>query len=88
MESLKVFSDDAYWQNLIPLEDVVPEPENPSFSQPRAPTIEEKDAGFVPVKHNFDETFERPKFEGKVSCTFDNVYYLAIYLLTLLSLFW
>ena len=42
-ESLKIFFDDAYWESLVPLEDVVEEPLNPTFKNPRAPTIEEKD---------------------------------------------
>ena len=42
------------------------EPENPTFKNPRAPTIEERDAEYVPVKHNFSERFERPAFEGTI----------------------
>ena len=51
----------------MPLEDVVEEPDNPTFVNPRAPTIEEKDACYVPVKHNFIEEFDVPEFKGKVS---------------------
>ena len=67
---MKPFSKDAYWQYLVPLEEVVPEPDNPTFKTPRAPTMAEDEAMFVPVKHNFDETFDRPVFTGKVSFLF------------------
>ena len=59
-----LFAPTAYWEELFPLEDIVDEPENPNFSQPRAPTIEERDAAFIPVKHNFKEVFDRPVFKA------------------------
>ena len=59
------FSPTAYWDELFPLDEIVDKPANPTFSQPRAPTIEERDAGFVPVKHNFKEVFDRPVFKAK-----------------------
>ena len=37
---------------------------NETFRLPRAPTIEERDAQFVPVKHNFDEVIDIPVFKG------------------------
>ena len=74
-DAKKFFSDDAFWEDLVPLEEVVEEPLNPTFCQPRAPTIEERDAKFVPVKHNFIEEFEVPKFEATVSIKFILFYY-------------
>ena len=54
-------------EHLVPLTEVVEEPDNPTFKNPRAPTIEEDEAQFVPVKHDFDITFDRPVFTGKAS---------------------
>jgi hypothetical protein len=62
---LDKFSDGAYWQQLAPKESVVEEPNNELFSIARAPTVPERDAHLVPVKHNFDEQFDIPPFSGK-----------------------
>jgi hypothetical protein len=62
---LDKFSDGAYWQQLAPKESVVEEPNNESFSIARAPTVPERDAHLVPVKHNFNEQFNIPPFSGK-----------------------
>ena len=75
---MKIFSKDAYWEELFQLEDIVDEADNPTFSNPRAPTIEGKDAKFIPVKHNFAEVFDRPVFAGKVTCVLK--YNLYLYL--------
>ena len=64
-DDLKIFSKDAYWAELFQLEDIVDEPDNPTFSNPRAPTIEEKGANFIPEKHNFAEVFDRQVFFWK-----------------------
>jgi len=50
---------------LFPSATAVQEPANPTFKQPRAPTINAKDAKFVPKKYEFDEVFTIPSFEGK-----------------------
>ncbi|GFH49623.1 hypothetical protein CTEN210_06099 [Chaetoceros tenuissimus] len=60
------FPDTAFWKELQADEKPVSEPKNKRFKLPRAPTIEARDASFVPTKHNFSAyTFERPKFEGQ-----------------------
>lgn len=41
------------------------EPSNPNFHLPRAPTVTEKEAQYVPQKFNFAEVFDRPLFQGK-----------------------
>ena len=57
------FAEGAYWKILKPGEDAVKEPLNPSFKQARAPTVEEQDAKFVPVKYSFSNyVFNIPKF--------------------------
>lgn len=33
-KGLKFFSKDAYWKELLPLEECVPEPDNPGWSKP------------------------------------------------------
>ena len=64
-EILDYFAKTAYWKPLSPNIEAVEEPANPTFTNPRAPTIDERDAQFVPVKHNFAETFDRPVFQAK-----------------------
>lgn len=63
-----VFPEDAYWKELTPNAEVVTEPENPTFTSTttHAPTIEKSDAEFVPIKHNFDVSFDRPPFTGSI----------------------
>ena len=58
------FAEGAYWKELNPMEATVEEPVNPTFTNARAPTIEERDTEFVPVKYNFEETFDRDVFKG------------------------
>ena len=65
-DGMNSFAATAYWRVLNADDDAVAEPTNPTFSKPRAPTIEEQDADFVPVKHNFSERFERPQFKGEI----------------------
>ena len=36
-----------------------------TFKNPRAPTITEEDAKYVPTKHDFDTHIEQPVFIGK-----------------------
>ena len=43
----------------------VVEPANPTFRIARAPTIPADEAGTVPIKYNFSETFQIPDFSGK-----------------------
>jgi hypothetical protein len=57
------FPTTAKWRTLDPQMEVVPEPQN-RFAGARAPTVPEEDAAFVPVKHNFPETFDRDLFTG------------------------
>jgi hypothetical protein len=52
------FSKDAYWQELKPKDAVVEEPINESFLISWAPTVPERDAHRVPVKHNFNDVFD------------------------------
>ena len=57
----------AKWRPLLPDSEVVAEPLNPTFKLPRAPTITEQDAAYVPPKYNFSNyTFAIPKFTGSV----------------------
>jgi hypothetical protein len=48
---------------------VVQEPTNPSFKIQRvhALTVPQEDAAHVPVKHDFDHTFNVPPFAGKTT---------------------
>jgi len=62
---LKTFPSSAKWQELFPSATAVQEPVNPTFKQPRAPTVQAKDAQFVPKKYEFDEVFAIPSFKGK-----------------------
>ena len=62
----KVFASTAKWRMLTPNEEVDEEPANDTFCLPRAPTIDERDVKYVPVKHNFDEKVDIPVFKGMV----------------------
>ena len=67
-QSIAGFPDSAFWKVLDADEDVAAEPENPSFKNPRAPTIDEKDARSIPQKHNFSKySFPIPMFTGKAT---------------------
>ena len=61
----KSFPDTAYWRVLKPKNEKVDEPNNATFKNPRAPTIPEIDAEYVPTKHDFDTHITRPVFTGK-----------------------
>ena len=61
---MKAFPNTAYWRVLKPKTESVDEPQNSTFKNPRAPTIPEEDAEYVPLKHDFDIEFERPAFTG------------------------
>ena len=73
-ELLKGFEDGVYWEELAHDASTVIEPNNPTFRAPRAPTIQEDRAVYVPVKHDFEHMFDRPSFEGRIDMpqTFDN----------------
>ena len=58
------FKEGTKWKVLVANEDCMPEPENPTFTRARAPTVPEAEAEVVPVKYNFNETFNRPTFSG------------------------
>ena len=62
---ISVFPVSAYWRQLNPA-DIVDEPINLAFQSARAPTVPENETGYVPIKHNFSETFERNTFLGNV----------------------
>ena len=62
--TLKTFPATAKWVPLVPNATAVQEPANPTFKKPRAPTICEEDAAFVPKKYEFAETFSVPSFTG------------------------
>lgn len=47
------------------IEDIVVEPEDPSFLNPCAPTIVSNHAEFVPSKHKFNYAFDCPYFQGE-----------------------
>jgi hypothetical protein len=66
---LSSFSKTAFWQELQPNLAVVEEPANPTFKIQRvhAPTVPQEDAAHVPVKHDFDHTFDVPPFSRKTT---------------------
>ena len=59
---LKTFPPTAWWRPLVPNEERVDEPLNPSFQSSRAPTVEARDTEKDFIKHNFDEQFDIPVF--------------------------
>ena len=61
---VKCFAARAYWKVLDTNKSPVDEPTNPSFNKPRAPTIEEGDEKYIPVKFNFSEYFILTLFTG------------------------
>ena len=64
---MKGFPPTAFWKILEPDECRVTEPTNSTFVNPRAPTVVEEEAIFIPVKYNFSKHhIEIPEFEGKV----------------------
>jgi hypothetical protein len=68
-QGLSSFSKNASWKELKPNEAVVEEPPNPRFEIKRvhALTVPQEDAAYVPVKHDFDHTFDVPPFAGKTT---------------------
>ena len=63
--TLKSFPPTAYWRELQPNAERVPEPIN-TITNSRAPTLQEHDNIDV-IKHNFNETFDIPPFIGTKS---------------------
>ena len=63
---LSGFPVSVYWRQLDPA-DIFVETINLTFQLARSPTAPENETGYVPIKHNFSETFERNNFLGKVS---------------------
>ena len=63
---LSGFPVSEFWRQLN-LANIVVEPINMAFQSVRAPTVLEDETGYVPIKHNFSETFECNTFLGKVS---------------------
>ena len=62
---MKWFPDTAYWRVLMPKNETVYEPNNATFKNPRATTIPEEDARYVPTNHDFDTHIKWPVFTGK-----------------------
>ena len=62
---MRGFPNSAHWEILKHESTPVPEPKNPRGL--RAPTVPEAEAGTVPVKYNFAETFQRFAFTGKAT---------------------
>ena len=59
------FAETTYWRVLEPDQEPTKEPSNPLFKNPRAPTIEERDAKYVPVKFGFfKHNFNIPSFSA------------------------
>ena len=62
---LSSFPSTAYWRVLEPDEVATEEPENSTFKNARAPTIDARDAKFVPVKYGFSKyKFDIPIFNA------------------------
>jgi hypothetical protein len=59
---LNGFKVGTRWKVLVANSKAVAEPENPTFTCARAPTVPVDKAATVPVKHHFDERFARPPF--------------------------
>jgi hypothetical protein len=67
VDEVKGFAPGAYWKTLLKNPIAVPEPENPGFTNARAPTVPEDEAAVAPpIKYHFDETFDRAVFKGKL----------------------
>ena len=64
-DGMSTFPNKSYWKIFTPNKEVVKEPLNYMFINPRAPTIQKQDAQFVLSKYNFDWKLERPPFTGK-----------------------
>ena len=66
-KGMGAFPDTAYWRVLNPDSEPTQEPSNPTFNNPRAPTVVERDAKYVPVKYNFSSyKFQVPIFSAFV----------------------
>ena len=61
---MKWFPYTAYWRVLKPKNETADEPNNATFKNPRAPTIPEEDAKYVPTKYYYDTHIKRPVFAG------------------------
>jgi hypothetical protein len=58
------FAPGSHWVPLLPDKEAVVEPVN-TLANARAPTVPRDEAFTVPIKHNFNETFDRPLFQGR-----------------------
>jgi Transposase IS4 len=64
-DELSGFATAAYWRQLVPLTDPVPDPLNGTHFH--SPTVSEGDICAEPTrKHNYEETFDRMPFVGKI----------------------
>ena len=66
-KGMGAFPSTSFWKILSPDNEPTAEPSNPTFREPRAPTVEERDAKYVPVKFNFSSyKFDIPIFSAFV----------------------
>ena len=61
--TLENFSETVIWRLLVPINTYMVEPQN-EFTGDTAPTVLYYSGVQVPVKHAFNETFEREKSDG------------------------
>ena len=55
-------SKTSYWRYLVPNSEIVDKTNNPSFKNPRVPSVTENESEFVLVKHNFSIYISIPVF--------------------------
>ena len=60
------FPPGAYWEVLHHESVQVIEPRNPTFKEPRAPTVLEEEEMEVPTIYNLTETFDRLVWQGRM----------------------
>ena len=59
-KGISEFPNTAYWNVLTRNNTAMEEPASLTFKHPRTPTIGERNGQFVSMKHNFNETWDRP----------------------------
>ena len=60
-----IIAEDSWWK-FLKTSMKAEEPTNPTFKLPRAPTVAEEEAKYVPHNFDFKEKFDRPVCEGRV----------------------
>ena len=63
IDGIGAFTPTEYWKVLQPRTTAVKEPDNKKFKSPQAPTIEQQNYEFAPLKYDFGEKFYVPAFE-------------------------